>query len=176
MRHDRTKSKHNKSPWVLQYIPSLEGTASSHIVIRPHSTRSVVSSKALVEVAPLQDVCAAAGWSSPQTFMKFYKMDMDSNPGTHVLSCGIPFLNSFIQVFAIVCLWLNFAIIKKIGHDLFTRTVSSFRWGAQHASSSGYWELPSWRRFMFEPIYVIMWQASAFHSPISQHPLIIIIW
>lgn len=51
-------------------------------------------------------------------------------------------------------------IIKKIGHELFTRIVSSFRWGAQHASPYSYWELPSWRSFIFEPIYVFMQQAS----------------
>lgn len=46
---------------------------------RAHSTRSV-----LAKCEPLQDVCAAAGWSSPYTFTRFCCLDMNSIPGSQV--------------------------------------------------------------------------------------------
>ncbi len=34
----------------------------------------------------MEDVCAAAGWSSPSTFIKFHSLDVRMDPGSRVLS------------------------------------------------------------------------------------------
>ncbi len=54
--------------------------------LRAHSTRGVASSQALFRVVPLEDICVAAGWSSPHTFVKFYNLDVDTAPGSQILS------------------------------------------------------------------------------------------
>ncbi len=51
-----------------------------------HSTRAVASSQAVLKVSSLENVCAAAGWSSPSTFIKFYSLDMWTASGSRVLS------------------------------------------------------------------------------------------
>ncbi len=43
-----------------------------------HSTRGVASSQALFRGLPLEDICVAAGWSSPHTFVRFYNLDFDT--------------------------------------------------------------------------------------------------
>ncbi len=49
--------------------------------VRAHSTRGMAASKALSVGVALQDVCAAAGWSSPHTFIRFYSLDLTSTRG-----------------------------------------------------------------------------------------------
>ncbi len=34
----------------------------------------------------LEDICVAAGWSSLHTFIRFYNLDLDTAPGSQVLS------------------------------------------------------------------------------------------
>ncbi len=58
----------------------------SPLDIRAHSTRGVASSTALFRGVPLEDICMAAGWSSPHTFVKFYNLDVNTAPGSQVLS------------------------------------------------------------------------------------------
>ncbi len=58
----------------------------SPMAVQSHSTRSMVASKALISGVALQEVCDAAGWSSPHTFVRFYSLDLDSTPGSQVLS------------------------------------------------------------------------------------------
>ncbi len=58
----------------------------SPLSLRAHSTRGVASSQALFRGVPLEDICVAAGWSSPHTFVRFYKLDVDTAPGSQVLS------------------------------------------------------------------------------------------
>ncbi len=58
---------------------------ASPLGVRAHSTRGVASSMALARGAPLQQVCDAAGWSSPHTFVRFYSLDVHATPGSHVL-------------------------------------------------------------------------------------------
>ncbi len=54
--------------------------------LRAHSTRGVASSQALFREVPLEDICVAAGWSSPHTFVRFYNLDIDMAPGSQILS------------------------------------------------------------------------------------------
>ena len=45
--------------------------------VRAHSTRSVASSYALAHGASLADICRAAGWATPNTFVRFYNLRVD---------------------------------------------------------------------------------------------------
>ncbi len=80
-------SKQRISHWVRDAI-SLAYEARklpSPLSLRAHSTRGVASSQALFRGVPLEDICVAAGWSSPHTF-RFYNLDVDTAPGFQVLS------------------------------------------------------------------------------------------
>ncbi len=81
-------SKQRISHWVRDDI-SLAYEARelpSPLSLRAHSTRGVASSQALFRGVPLEDICVAAGWSSPHTFVRFYNLDVDTAPGSQVLS------------------------------------------------------------------------------------------
>ncbi len=81
-------SKQRISHWVRDAI-SLAYEARnlpSPLSLRAHSTRGVASSQALFRGVPLKDICVAAGWSSPHTFVKFYNLDIDTAPGSQILS------------------------------------------------------------------------------------------
>ncbi len=58
----------------------------SPLDIRAHSTRGVASSTALFRGVPLEDIFLVAAWSSPHTFVKFYNLDVNTAPGSQVLS------------------------------------------------------------------------------------------
>ncbi len=80
-------TKHTVSHWVRNAIAlayEARGRASL-LGVRAHSTRGVSSSTALARCVPLQQVCDAAGWSSLQTFVRFYSLDVHATPGSHVL-------------------------------------------------------------------------------------------
>ncbi len=62
------------------------GGLPSPLSIREHSTRSVASSQALFRGVLLEDICVASGWSSLHTFIRFYNLDLDTAPGSQVLS------------------------------------------------------------------------------------------
>ncbi len=81
-------SKQRISHWVRDAI-SLAYEARelpSPLSLQAHSTRGVASSQALFRGVPLEDICVAAGWSSPHTFVRFYNLDVDTAPGSQVLS------------------------------------------------------------------------------------------
>ncbi len=80
-------SKQRISHWVRDAI-SLAYEARnlpSPLSLRAHSTRGVASSQALFRGVPLEDICVAAGWFSPHTFVKFYNLDVDTAPGSQIL-------------------------------------------------------------------------------------------
>ncbi len=81
-------SKQRMSKWVVEAISLAYESAGqpSPMAVRSHSTRSMAASKALISGVTLQEVCDAAGWSSPHTFVRFYSLDLDSTPGSQVLS------------------------------------------------------------------------------------------
>ncbi len=81
-------SKHTISHWVRDAIslPYEVHSLPSPLDIRTHSTRGVASSQALFRGVPLEDICMAEGWSSPHTFVRFYNFDVNTAPGSQVLS------------------------------------------------------------------------------------------
>ncbi len=81
-------SKERMSKWVVKAISLAyeSGGQPSPMAVRSQSTRSMAASKALISGVALQEVCDAAGWSSPHTFIKFYSLDLDTTPGSQVVS------------------------------------------------------------------------------------------
>ncbi len=81
-------SKQRIYHWVRDAILLAYEMRSLHspLSVRAHSTRSVASSQALFRGVPLEEICVAAGWSSPHTFIRFYNLDLDTAPGSQVLS------------------------------------------------------------------------------------------
>ncbi len=59
---------------------------TSPLGVHVHSTRAMTSSQALFMGSSMEDVCAAAGWSSTSTFVKFFSLDVRIAPGFQVLS------------------------------------------------------------------------------------------
>ncbi len=80
-------SKQRLAKWVVRLIELAYHSAG---MTRPqgvvaHSTRGVSASWALFRRASLEDVCAAAGWSSSMTFAKFYRLDVATTVALTVL-------------------------------------------------------------------------------------------
>ena len=42
-------------------------------LFKPHSTRAAATSKAFLKSVPLEHILSVAGWSSSDTFAKFYR-------------------------------------------------------------------------------------------------------
>ncbi|CAM4616108.1 unnamed protein product [Leuciscus chuanchicus] len=59
------------------------------MAVRAHSTRGMASSVALLSGVSLQEICEAAGWATPHTFIRFYR---DNNGWPHLFDnyFGIP--------------------------------------------------------------------------------------
>ncbi|KAJ8333524.1 hypothetical protein SKAU_G00415320 [Synaphobranchus kaupii] len=59
--------------------------------LRAHSTRGMATSWALFRGVSVQDICAAASWATPHTFVRFYRLDVTAPSVAHsVLSVGSP--------------------------------------------------------------------------------------
>ncbi len=57
----------------------------SPLGVKAHSTRGMAASKAFLAGVPIQDICDAAGLSTPLTFVRFYNLDLQATPGSSVL-------------------------------------------------------------------------------------------
>ncbi len=81
-------SKQTISNWIIQantLAYQVRGLPSP-VTLRAHSTRGMVSCRALLSGVPLQEICDAAGWSTTHTFIRFYSLYLPSTPGARVLS------------------------------------------------------------------------------------------
>ena len=71
-------SKHSLSRWIVDAIAA--AYASKHLQcpmgIRAHSTRGMASSWAWSGGISIHDICMAAGWASPSTFVRFYNLEV----------------------------------------------------------------------------------------------------
>ncbi|KAL0164598.1 hypothetical protein M9458_040351, partial [Cirrhinus mrigala] len=77
-------SKQTLSRWIVDAI-SLSYASSGlppPLGVRAHSTRSMAASKAFLAGVSIQDICIAAGWSTPLTFVRFYELDLRAVPGS----------------------------------------------------------------------------------------------
>ena len=71
-------SKQSLSRWVVDAITMAYTTKGLQcpLGIRAHSTRGVASSWAWSSGISLQEICTAAGWASPSTFIRFYNLEV----------------------------------------------------------------------------------------------------
>ncbi|CAB3997174.1 Gag-Pro-Pol poly [Paramuricea clavata] len=67
------------SRWIRQTMTNAGVDAQ---IFKPHSTRAAATSKAKEASVPIQDILNKAGWSSSQTFDKFYHKHIVSNEQT----------------------------------------------------------------------------------------------
>ncbi|XP_073705528.1 uncharacterized protein [Garra rufa] len=79
--------KQTLSRWIVDAICSAYESSGlpAPLGAKAHSTRAMATSKALLSGVPLQDICNAAGWSTPLTFVRFYELDLSATPGTSAL-------------------------------------------------------------------------------------------
>ena len=71
-------SRQRLSHWIVEAI-LLAYAASGQVPpagIKAHSTRGVAASWALFHGVSVEDMCAAASWSSHHTFVKYYSLDV----------------------------------------------------------------------------------------------------
>ncbi|KAJ7326746.1 hypothetical protein JRQ81_016505 [Phrynocephalus forsythii] len=80
--HDPVVLGHPVSPqrfarWIVQSIKLSYELAKVPLPlgIRAHSTRAMASSAAFLKGVPLDDICQAATWSTPDTFVTHYRVD-----------------------------------------------------------------------------------------------------
>ncbi len=74
----RPASKQTLSRWIVDaiHIAYESSELPSPMGVKAHSTRSVAASKAFLAGVPIQDICNAAGWSTPLTFVRFYGINV----------------------------------------------------------------------------------------------------
>lgn len=80
-------SKQRLAKWVVRLIELAYHSAGMPPPqgVVAHSTRGMAASWALFKGASLEDVCAAAGWTSAMTFAKFYRLDVATTVSSTVL-------------------------------------------------------------------------------------------
>ena len=83
-------SKQRLSHWVVDTIKKAYEVADIPLPsgVTCHSTRGISTSWAAMEGVSLTDVCAAACWSTPSTFARFYRLDVAS--GSSLASAILP--------------------------------------------------------------------------------------
>ena len=77
----RPLSKQRQFHWLCESIEMAYEAAKRPLPLgrRAHSTHGVVASAALFRGTEIEDICAAASWSSQSPFISFYLSDMSSN-------------------------------------------------------------------------------------------------
>ena len=71
-------SKQRLSHWIVDTIRHSYQASDRPLPIgvRSHSTRGVSTSWAALRGVPLEEICAAASWTSPGTFSRFYSVNV----------------------------------------------------------------------------------------------------
>ncbi|KAL0158986.1 hypothetical protein M9458_047062, partial [Cirrhinus mrigala] len=71
-------TKQTLSRWIVDAISCAYESSGlpPPLGVKAHSTRSIAASKAFLEGVSMQDICNAAGWSTPLTFVRFYDLDL----------------------------------------------------------------------------------------------------
>ena len=80
-RHGGPLSKTRLARWIVEAIRAAYASAGQLAPegIRAHSTRGVAASWALFQGVSVEDMCAAASWSSHHTFVKYYSLDVSGS-------------------------------------------------------------------------------------------------
>ena len=71
-------SKQRLSQWFIEVVKAAYDQAGQTLppLITGHSLRSVATSWAALKGTPLSEICAAATWSSPCVFSRFYRVNV----------------------------------------------------------------------------------------------------
>lgn len=71
-------SKQRLSHWIVDIIAHAYRACDRLLPsgVRSHSTRSIATSWAVLKGVSLEDICAAASWASPDTFSRFYRVNV----------------------------------------------------------------------------------------------------
>ncbi len=71
-------SKQRLSHWIVDAIKLAYESAGLPPPgqLKAHSTRGMATSWALFRGVPVSDICAAASWATPHTFMRFYRLNV----------------------------------------------------------------------------------------------------
>ena len=71
-------SKQTLSRWIVDAVATAYASKDLQcpLGIRAHSTRGVASSWAWSSGISIYDICTAAGWASPSTFVRFYNLEV----------------------------------------------------------------------------------------------------
>lgn len=78
-------SKQRLSHWLVEAI-ALAYNAKGQVPpagLKAHSTRGMAASWSVFQGASVQQVCSAASWASPDTFVSFYRLDVTRTPVAH---------------------------------------------------------------------------------------------
>ena len=89
----RPLTKQRLSQWIVAAIALAYTTKGQQppAGLRAHSTRGMSTSWALFQGFPIEDVCLAACWANPTTFVRFYRLDVTAPTLAHtVLSTETP--------------------------------------------------------------------------------------
>ncbi len=75
---DKPLSKQRISYWIVEAISIADKSKGLSLPagVHAHSTRGMSASWALFRGVSVEDVCAAASWASPHTFVCFYRLDV----------------------------------------------------------------------------------------------------
>lgn len=87
----RPLSRQRLAHWIVEAIALAYSCKGSQAPpgLRAHSTRGVATSWALFRGVSVQDICAAASWATPHTFVRFYRLDVaQSSLAQAVLDSG----------------------------------------------------------------------------------------
>ncbi len=81
-------NKQTLSRWIVDAITTSYESSDlpSPLEVKAHSTRGMAASKAFSSSVSMHDICNAAGWSTPLTFVRFYSLDLEATPGSSVPS------------------------------------------------------------------------------------------
>ena len=71
-------SRQRLSHWIVEAISLAYGCRDVQPPhgLRAHSTRGMATSWALFSRVLVRDICAAVSWATPQTFVRFYRLDV----------------------------------------------------------------------------------------------------
>ncbi|KAK2823508.1 hypothetical protein Q7C36_020108 [Tachysurus vachellii] len=84
-------SRQRLSHWIVEAISVAYGCRGLQppAGLRAHSTRGMATSWALLRGVSVLDICSAASWATPHTFVRFYRLDVSGPSLAHaVLGAG----------------------------------------------------------------------------------------
>ncbi|XP_036419056.1 uncharacterized protein LOC118802708 [Colossoma macropomum] len=85
-------TKQRLSHWIVGAIALAYSSKSMQppTGLRAHSTRGMATSWALFQGVSVQEICAAANWASPHTFIRFYRLDVTAPTLVHTVLSVCP--------------------------------------------------------------------------------------